>query len=93
MPSCVQPKVTSSIITGPPGGVETLRQCHKQGVALIASGASLGGLASQDWLYRSEPRDWKLNGVSAELIRVRVRGRGRGDGVAVGSGEEIASKQ
>ena len=49
-------QVTSSLIAVPPGGGEAVvRQCREQGVVLIASGASLGGLAGEEWLTRSDP--------------------------------------
>ncbi|CAM9668910.1 unnamed protein product, partial [Ectocarpus sp. 12 AP-2014] len=37
------------------GSTGLARQCREQGVALIAAGASLGGFAAEEWLYRSAP--------------------------------------
>lgn len=49
-------QVTSSLIAAPLGGGEAVvRQCREQGVVMIASGASLGGFAGEEWLARSDP--------------------------------------
>lgn len=63
-------KVSSSLITAPAGGEGTLRQCSEQGVAVVASGASLGGLAAKEWLHRSEPGEWKLDTAAGDFRQV-----------------------
>ncbi|CAM9853982.1 unnamed protein product [Ectocarpus fasciculatus] len=48
---------SSSSSSSSSGGesISLARQCREQGVALISSGASLGGFAADEWLYRSPP--------------------------------------
>lgn len=66
-------KVSSSLVTAPAGGEETLRQCNEQGVAVLASGASLGGLAANEWLHRSKPADSKLDTAAVDFRQVGER--------------------
>ncbi|CAM9866772.1 unnamed protein product, partial [Ectocarpus sp. 8 AP-2014] len=46
---------SSSSSSSSSGSTGLARQCREQGVALLASGSSLGGFAAEEWLYRSPP--------------------------------------